>query len=323
MSGDRPDGFEEARELLHEVMSELYNDPGEAQARLAEMEAREALGSFETRPDQEAARSREVGASAPRVRSTRKSVHRSVVAVDRGGSARGSGLALAQVADVDALPLVGAVHRSIVAVDIESSTKRTNPLKGELRRVLYDLLDRALRGAGIRSRHLEPMVDRGDGVLILIRPHDDVPKTMLLGRLIPILSALLAEHNATVSQPGLQLRVRVVVHGGEVYDDGRGFYGYDLDVAHRLLDAPKVKKTLREATGSPLVLVISDEIFAGIVRHGYVDVGPYTAVVRVRVADRLRLGRIYIPAPINVDSPSVIRQAHAQPLPTSLTVVAL
>ena len=64
----------------------------------------------------------------------------------------------------------GPVHRSIVAVDVEGSTKRTNPAKGKLRRILYDLLKRALEAAGIGPRHLEDLADRGDGVLILIRP---------------------------------------------------------------------------------------------------------------------------------------------------------
>ena len=41
-------------------------------------------------------------------------------------------------------------------------------------------------------------------MLILIRPHDDVPKTALLGRLIPTLTALLAEHNATAAEPELR-----------------------------------------------------------------------------------------------------------------------
>lgn len=34
----------------------------------------------------------------------------------------------------------GPRYRSIVAVDLEGSTTRTNPAKGELRRVMYDLL---------------------------------------------------------------------------------------------------------------------------------------------------------------------------------------
>jgi class 3 adenylate cyclase len=142
---------------------------------------------------------------------------------------------LATVTAPDARPPGGPVHRSIVAVDVEGSTKRANPVKGELRRIMYDLLDQALRAAGIGPRHLEQLADRGDGVLILIRPSDDVPKTVLFGRLIPALTTLLAEHNAAVTRPELQLRLRAVIHAGEVHEDGMGFYGDDIDVAFRLL----------------------------------------------------------------------------------------
>jgi hypothetical protein len=37
----------------------------------------------------------------------------------------------------------------IVAVDVEGSTERANPVKAELRRILYELLDQALEGSGI------------------------------------------------------------------------------------------------------------------------------------------------------------------------------
>ena len=59
-------------------------------------------------------------------------------------------------------------------------------------------------------------------MLILIQPHDDVPKTLSFGRLIPILTALLAEHNAAVAEPELRMRLRAVVHAGEVHDDTGG-----------------------------------------------------------------------------------------------------
>ena len=70
------------------------------------------------------------------------------------------------------VPLAGSgpVHRSIVAVDVEGSTKRTNPAKGKLRRILYDLLDRALKAAGIGPRHLEELADRGDHRQLAHRP---------------------------------------------------------------------------------------------------------------------------------------------------------
>jgi len=131
----------------------------------------------------------------------------------------------------------GPMYRSIVAIDLEGSTTRTNPVKGELRRAIYDLLGQALEAVAITANHLEPLTDRGDGVLLLIRPHDDVPKTVLLDRLIPLLSALLADHNAEVASPALRIRLRAVVHAGEVHGDSRGFYGEAIDVAIRLLDA--------------------------------------------------------------------------------------
>jgi len=216
---------------------------------------------------------------------------------------------LATVHAIGAQPFACPVYRSIVVVDLEASTKRGNMAKGELRRVMYELLDLAFMAAGIGPDHLEELADRGDGVLILIRPHDDVPKTALLGRLIPVLAGLLAEHNAAVARPELRLRMRAVVHAGEVHDDGRGFYGDDLDVAFRLLNAPAVKRALRLATSSPLVLVVSEEIFTAIVRHGYLDADGYEPTVRVRVGDRLRRGRVHVPVPADTSRPAVIRRA--------------
>jgi hypothetical protein len=216
----------------------------------------------------------------------------------------------AQDPDIQLFP--GPVHRLIVVVDIEGSTKRTNPVKGQLRRDLYELLERALQDAGITARHLEPYTDRGDGVLILIRPHDDVPKTLVLGRLMPILAALLVTRNASVAWPELRLRLRAVVHAGEVHGDDRGFYGDDIDTACRLLDAPKLKRALRDAAGSPLVLAISDEIYTGIVQHGYLNAGPYRPLGRIRVGNRSRRGWMDVPAPLDPEHSAAIPRQRSQ-----------
>jgi hypothetical protein len=191
---------------------------------------------------------------------------------------------------------VGPMYRSIVAVDLEGSTTRTNPVKGELRRAIYDLLERALEASAIASSHLEPLTDRGDGVLLLIRPHDDVPKTVLLDRLIPVLAMLLAEHNAAMPHPTLWVRLRAVVHAGEVHSDGRGFYGEAIDVAIRLLDSASVKSALRTAA-TPLVLVVSDEIYYGVIAHGYVEGDTYRPLVRTLVASKHHRGWVHIPDP--------------------------
>lgn len=223
---------------------------------------------------------------------------------------------LATVRAIGAQPFAGPVYRSIVVVDLEGSTKRSNMAKGELRRVMYELLDQALMAAGIGPDHLEELADRGDGVLILIRPHDDVPKSALVGRLIPVLAGLLAEHNAAAARPELELRMRAVVHAGEVHEDGRGFYGDDIDVAFRLVNAPAVKRALRETASSPLVLVVSEEIFSAVVRHGYVAAGGYEPAVRVQVGEQRRRGRVHIPVPANTGHPATLRPVSGPLLPT-------
>ncbi len=190
------------------------------------------------------------------------------------------------------------VHRSIFAVDIENSTRRTNPVKEELRRHVYRLVVEALGAAGIDDRYYDPFTDRGDGVLVLVHPADEFPKPLLLSRLMPALASLLTAHNSGISpaeQPRI-LRLRAVIHAGEVHNDGKGFFGEDLDVAFRLLDAPRFKAHLR--TGSaPLALVASDDIYRSVIRHGYdgIDRTEFLPLVTVNVAGRRRKGWVHFP----------------------------
>jgi hypothetical protein len=190
-------------------------------------------------------------------------------------------------------------HRSIVALDIEQSTSRPDPIKAELRRALYDLFDQALCIAGIGRRHRDRFTDRGDGLLALIHPVDQAPKALLLKRAIPTLSKLLADYNAAISlgeRQRRQLRVRVVVHAGEIHYDTNGCFGEALDVAFRLLDAPGVKKTLRTTAG-PLTLVISGVIYHTVVRHSYDDIDQHSfhPLVRIHIAGNRHAGWIYTP----------------------------
>jgi hypothetical protein len=187
-------------------------------------------------------------------------------------------------------------HRVIVAVDIEQSTSRPDPVKAELRRTLYYLFDQALRSAGIRRRHRDRFTDRGDGLLALIHPVDQASKPIVLNRAIPALCRLLANHNASLASTGRlheKLRIRVVVHAGEIHYDSNGCFGEALDIAFRLLDAPGVKKALRTAA-DPLILVISDDIYRTIVRHGYagIDFYAFHPLVNVHIAGRCYPGWI-------------------------------
>lgn len=191
-------------------------------------------------------------------------------------------------------------HRAVVALDIERSTSRPDPVKAELRTKLYEMFGAALLQAGIRRQYRDRFIDRGDGILALIRPVDQAPKAVLLKTAIPALSQLLTDYNATLpraSRPQRQLRIRVVMHAGEVSYDPNGCFGEALDIAFRLLDATHVKKAL-QAAADPLILVISGEIYQAIVRHGYdgIDQRAFHPLVRVRIAGNRYPGWIHIPA---------------------------
>ena len=190
-------------------------------------------------------------------------------------------------------------YRVIVALDIESSTNRPDPVKAELRNKTYELFDAALLSEGICQRYRDRYIDRGDGLLALIHPVDQAPKALLVNRVIPALSRLLTDYNASLpanSRPQRQLRLRVVTHAGDVHYDANGCFGEALDVAFRLLDAQPVKRTLREIADS-LVLVISGEIYSSVVRHGYdgIDQNAFHPLVRVQIAGKRYPGWIHIP----------------------------
>jgi hypothetical protein len=182
-------------------------------------------------------------------------------------------------------------HRSIIALDVEGSTTRTNTARGWLRQDMYGLFKAALRTAGVTADKHDQLVDRGDGVLALIHPVDEAPKTLLLTTVVPQLREMLEEHNART--PHRCLRLRVVVHAGEVHHDHQGCFGEDIDLAVRLLDAPEVRQHLGHSI-TPLVLVVSDLIYQSVVRHGYdgIDDLDFTTPVDIQIAGRLHRGRL-------------------------------
>ena len=190
-------------------------------------------------------------------------------------------------------------HRAVIALDIECSTSRPDPVKAELRAKLYEVFDAALLETGIRRQYRDRLIDRGDGLLALIHPVDQAPKAALLTTAIPALSQLLTDYNANLpraSRAQRQLRIRVVVHAGEVHYDANGCFGEALDIAFRLLDAAHVKKAL-QAAADPLILVICGDIYRAIVRHGYdgIDQHAFHPRVRVRIAGNRYPGWIHIP----------------------------
>jgi hypothetical protein len=181
--------------------------------------------------------------------------------------------------------------RTIVGLDIEQSTSRPDPVKAEFRVMLYELFEAALRSADIGPDRRGPFMDRGDGLLVLIDPAEQV---LLLNRVVPVFGQLLAGYNAGLP-PQRRLRVRVVVHAGEVRDDDDGCFGEALDIACRLLDAPAAKAALKAAPG-PLLLVLSGDVYDSAAGQGGRGREDFRPLVTVHVAGREHPGWVCVPA---------------------------
>jgi hypothetical protein len=157
-----------------------------------------------------------------------------------------------------------ALHRAILCVDVEGfgDRRRTNPHQLVVRDGLYRSLRDAFTRSGV-ERETCYHEDRGDGVLVLVSP--DVPKNVLAGRVPRELAVAISEHNR-VHDSEAQIRLRMVVHAGEVLGDAHGVVGAAINMAFRLLEAEQLKRALRASAG-PLAMIASEWFFDEVIRH--------------------------------------------------------
>lgn len=157
------------------------------------------------------------------------------------------------------------VSRTILLLDIERYSDRDDVEQAYLRRMLYDITDRALESAGIDER-LRLRADRGDSVMELIDANASV--TALLRALLTEVPDQLRAVNRMASSSA-QIRLRGVVATGYIaVDEHDGWVGSDLNHACRLLDAGLLRAALRERLDD-FALCVSESVHAGIVRHDH------------------------------------------------------
>ena len=138
------------------------------------------------------------------------------------------------------------VHRNILAVDIEGfgRQERDDPDRIDMREALFAVLAEGLELAGIDRGHWEQS-DLGDGILVLISP--EVSKVRLIDPLIGELTLALQRYNDTAG-PAARMRLRAVVHAGEVVRHKQTYVGNDLNYAFRLLDSGTLRRWLADST---------------------------------------------------------------------------
>ncbi|APE33957.1 hypothetical protein BOX37_08215 [Nocardia mangyaensis] len=201
------------------------------------------------------------------------------------------------------------MHRTFLVVDVENSSQLGNTELAAMRSTLYRILDEATDRTGT----VVADDDRGDGCLLVL----SLPVLEVLDQIVESVVVGVRTHNHTVG-PLDWMRVRVAVHEGYVHKDGRGWSSDALTATFRLNDAAVVKGTLKNAARAVGVVVISDIVYQGVVRHNYrptvtsaeyrsVDIttkeGPVRAWLRVP-------GYPEPPLPADTSAPAVAQEAN-------------
>ncbi|MEU5522572.1 hypothetical protein ABZ759_18400 [Streptomyces sp. NPDC047860] len=190
------------------------------------------------------------------------------------------------------------VSRTILLLDIERFSDRDDVEQAYLRRMLYDVTDRALETAGI-DETLRMRADRGDSVMELIDAN--APVTALLRALLTGVPAQLRAVNRMASRSA-QIRLRGVVAAGYVAVDRHdGWVGSDLNHACRLLDAALLRAALRERADD-FALCVSDSVYTGVVRHDHAGV-PAAEFHRVTVDSKNGPLTAWLHGPVPAGSP--------------------
>ncbi|QUQ68307.1 ATP-binding protein [Kutzneria sp. CA-103260] len=185
-----------------------------------------------------------------------------------------------------------AVHRTILAVDVEKygDPRRTNPHRVTVREGVYRALQAAFAHADVPWADCDH-ADQGDGVFVLAPP--DIPKALFVESVPAMVATMLREHNAAHLTEE-RIRLRMVVHAGEVTYDAHGLASNAVNHAFRLLDAGPVKTALAASPGV-LALIASSWFFDEVVRHTTVVDAATFRPVRVVAKETNTVGWIALP----------------------------
>lgn len=190
-------------------------------------------------------------------------------------------------------------HRSFLVVDVENSSDLGNVELAAMRATLYGVLDDAL----VDAVTVVAREDRGDGFLLILEASVLDVLDHLVGRLLEGVH----RHNGTVG-PLDWLRVRISAHEGYVHQGPNGWSSDALTATFRMNNSPLVKQTLRDAARAESVVVVSDAVYHGIVRHNYrpavTAAGYRSAVIRIQEDARVWIrvpGYAEPPVPARMD----------------------
>jgi hypothetical protein len=149
-------------------------------------------------------------------------------------------------------------HFSIVIVDIEDSGRLSIPEKLHVREYLYALLEQCREAGGIAEAEVT-REDRGDGVYLLIDA--SISKRLIVEAYLGTLDAALAARAAGETR----LRLRMILHQGEIARDCEGSAGPALDQAFAMVDSPQLKSALKADPAGRIGVVLAQDLYRSII----------------------------------------------------------
>lgn len=180
---------------------------------------------------------------------------------------------------------------TIVALDVVGSGQLDDQLLLAVRADVRMIVGSVLARQGIDIASLESH-DLGDGIRLVV-PGLITPPA-LLDPFVPNLDTALRQQRKRASAEA-RLRLRIAVHHGLVHQDGGSAAGEPLRITARLLDAAGVRQAIALADDANLVLVVSQQMFESVVRHGYgLDPALYQKI-SVREKETAATAWIYVP----------------------------
>ncbi|AGZ44312.1 hypothetical protein AFR_30260 [Actinoplanes friuliensis DSM 7358] len=158
-----------------------------------------------------------------------------------------------------------------MVADMERYSARSSVLQNKAQTVFLDALDAAGLAADL-DRGTWRRQASGDGELAVLPA--DVDEPALLSAFLLTLDKRLRAYNVE-RQPQARVRVRVSVHQGLLFPESRnGFAGEAVNTAARLVDAPVLKRALREFPDAAVACIVSDGIHRDVIAGGYEGIRP-------------------------------------------------
>jgi len=204
---------------------------------------------------------------------------------------------------------VSASRHYIWAIhDIEDWSSRPAVVQARIQQALRRIEARALAQAGVDPTRVGRQ-PTGDGAVLAVP--GDIPKELITTKYVDALCEGVEEHDAEC--PAAEtIRLRLALHAGESPAGQGEWAGPGIVAASRLVDAPVLRRVMAAATGSALVLIVSDDWYRAVIREGYASGAGYQ---QVWVEAKKFADFAWVRVPGRTQPPGLLPEDHRKPQP--------